>query len=481
MADRLSRRYVLTVFGSVTATVVAGCSGEDGGDGEDGTATEESPNPAQTQSAVHTETPTSTATATATEPDVTLSFDHPDVVRTDEPFEMTIDGLPDTEAVDIVMEGQTEAGTVFDARATVEPDSERLAVQEATPVDGDVPADVDVPLPVALIQFLDVAFWEFNSGNGSSSWPEQRDLRYSVQTDDGRLDSTTITREYPAIDTYVEPGDGLVGRVFEPEEGTHGPAVLVLHGSGGDPPYRVAAQLAQRGFTALALEYFDGPGLSDQLREVPLEYVKTAIDWLLAHETTTGKQVGLWGVSKGGELSLLAGSRYDEVGAVTSIVGSGLVWEGWDESAGYLGDSTWSLDGEGVPYVPVLEDEDYESGAAQYTSSLEAASAETRETATIPVENIDGPVLLVSGGDDGIWPSARLQGIAADRLEAKGHDSFDHLVYEGAGHAFLQPYFPVRGTYGTAGDMYFGGSLKGNAVAAHDHWPHVIETLSTLR
>ena len=56
------------------------------------------------------------------------------------------------------------------------------------------------------------------------------------------------------------------------------------------------------------------------------------------------------------------------------------------------------------------------------------------ERATIPVEKIQGPVLLVSGSDDQVWPSSALADIAMRRLEA--HDfafPFKHLRYEGAG------------------------------------------------
>ena len=41
------------------------------------------------------------------------------------------------------------------------------------------------------------------------------------------------------------------------------------------------------------------------------------------------------------------------------------------------------------------------------------------ERATIPVENIRGPVLLVSGADDQMWPSSDLADIAMRRLESK--------------------------------------------------------------
>jgi hypothetical protein len=63
------------------------------------------------------------------------------------------------------------------------------------------------------------------------------------------------------------------------------------------------------------------------------------------------------------------------------------------------------------------------------------------EHATIPLENRRGPVLLVSGTGDKMWPSPVLAGIAIRRLES--HDfkfPFRHQKYEGAGHAILLAY-----------------------------------------
>jgi nucleolar protein 56 len=108
--------------------------------------------------------------------------------------------------------------------------------------------------------------------------------------------------------------------------------------------------------------------------------------------------------------------------------------------------------------------------------SLEAASAETIDEATIPLEEINGDVLLVSAGDDELWPTERLHDITADRLEDRHQSTVEHLRYGDAGHGILPPYSPVMGTAVSG----FGGSRAGNARAVHGHWPAVLETLSTL-
>ena len=64
--------------------------------------------------------------------------------------------------------------------------------------------------------------------------------------------------------------------------------------------------------------------------------------------------------------------------------------------------------------------------------------------ATIPVEKINGPVLLISGEDDALWPSTQLAQIAMDRLAQYQHPFPDkHLHYAGAGHLIGEPYLPT--------------------------------------
>lgn len=440
---RRTRRQTLALLGSCGGVALAGCSTDDA-----------QPSP---------------------------SFDHLDRVRVDEPFEMTIDDVPANANLEVVLEGEIEDES-FGATVTLEADGETLDVNTARVVDGDVPSGLEVPTTVALIQFADVSWWAFHRASpdppSEFGWPDERTLRFGVRADGDELGSTTIDRSYPDLEADAEPDGDLVGSVFEPDDPAEAPGIVVLHGSGGGSLDHVAAQLAQHGFTALALEYFDGLELPDDLVEIPIEYVERAIDWLLEYDGVAGDRVGLWGVSKGGELALLAGSELEAVGPVVSIAGSGIVWEGGSSADNLPETSSWSIDGDPVPYVS-LSDVQWEPGtrlADRYEEALETAASDTIEDATIPVEEIDGPVLLVSGGDDGLWPAERLHEVSADRLEAADDSSFDHLVYDDAGHGIFQPYFPLEETYGAG----YGGSLAGNAEAAHDHWPAVVDAFSTL-
>jgi dienelactone hydrolase len=408
-----------------------------------------------------------------------LAFEHLEEVRSDEVVELVIDGFPPDTGVEVTAEIELTTGTARSPTVTLEADDGRLDLAETEVVDGDPFDGVDVwdglnvPPSVALLQFVD------DLGE-TYSLPEEHDVTYHVEPQDEGTESTStsLIRTYPGNrdPQRSDPAD-LIGEVFEPPEGESGPGIVVLHGADGSPSTETAGALAANGFTAFALQYTGAPGLPSDVVEVPVEYVGDAIDWLAEHETVDGERVGIYGVSKGGELGLLAGSVFESVGAVVSIVGNGVVWEG-QVGRGTPETSSWTYEGEPVPYVPWIESavDPEKPVAEQYGLVLEATSSETIDTATIPVERIDGPVLLVSGGEDATWESELLQGFAERRLEEHGHQEFEHLVFEEAGHAIVQLYLPVDGTYGEE----LGGSPSGNAEAAHRHWPDVIGTFETL-
>src|SRR5262249_49964027 len=114
--------------------------------------------------------------------------------------------------------------------------------------------------------------------------------------------------------------------------------------------------------------------------------------------------------------------------------------------------AAWSFRGRTLPY---LQENNTSSDspptqlpgrAIAYTPFYrnQLRDARATERATIPVEKIRGPVQLVSGSDDQIWPSSELADIAFRRLETHGHPfPFRHLKYPESGHAIMVPYWPL--------------------------------------
>jgi allophanate hydrolase subunit 2 len=77
----------------------------------------------------------------------------------------------------------------------------------------------------------------------------------------------------------------------------------------------------------------------------------------------------------------------------------------------------------------------------EFTPAFEAALAEATPeaiaAARIPVENTNGPVLLVSAKHDEIWPSYKMAGyIEADLREASFSHPFKHIALNSGHYSF---------------------------------------------
>ncbi len=298
----------------------------------------------------------------------------------------------------------------------------------------------------------------------------------------------------PAVAVTPVQEEGLVAAFARPPEGVaiRG-AVVVLGGSRGGLSERSAITFAQAGFAALAVAYFGQPPLPAQLVEVPVETVLRGLEWLSAHPAIQQSRVGLVGSSKGGELALLAAATYPKrVSAVVGYVPSPIAWQGlaFDRRARRHGPrSSWTISGNPVPFLPFSRPRGIDmlrmmgmivgrpvAIRPTYENALEDSPAVQR--AMIPLENIAGPVMLISGADDQMWPSTRLCELAVDRLRTHEHPfAHKHLHYDGAGHLITPPGLASKDST-TVGHFKTGGSERANASASADAWPKVLDFLA---
>lgn len=278
--------------------------------------------------------------------------------------------------------------------------------------------------------------------------------------------------------------EGLVGTLFHPTSGGPHPGVIVLGGSGGGLDERSAALLGSYGYSALALAYFGIDPLPKELIEIPLEYFEKAITWLRSHCEVNGDKIAVRGLSKGGELSLLLGANYPEIKAVVAYVPSALIWQGISFVSVK---SSWSKDGKGLPFAYFnLSDIDRErlnSGvgvALRECYNPEKNDPTIIQEATIPVEKINGPILLISGKDDQMWPSDVFSDMVMERLKRFNHPfHFQHLCHEEAGHLInYMPYLPTTWHQKRKGKrLLVGGTPKADAHASADSWDAMLEFL----
>jgi dienelactone hydrolase len=254
---------------------------------------------------------------------------------------------------------------------------------------------------------------------------------------------------------------GLVAHLHRPAISGRHPAVILVGGSGGGIGWQnyMAALLAQRGYVALAVGYFAMPGLPQELERIPLEPFGEAIRWLARRPDVDSLRIGIGGVSKGAELALLLASRHRELRAVAAFAPSGMVFQ--SIAAGFPRTSSWTVEGRELPFVPYGTVPNSTTTAELYAAGLTAMSTEAREAATIPVERINGPVLLMSGKEDNLWPSSMLSEAVIGRLRSNSFSfPFEHVAYERAGHLISS----IRDDDVTRR----GGTTEGNALAQRD-------------
>jgi uncharacterized protein len=283
--------------------------------------------------------------------------------------------------------------------------------------------------------------------------------------------------------------EGLVGTLFCPSTPGPHPAVIALGGVGGGLREGGAEALASEGFASLALAYFGVDPLPSELVEIPLEYFEWAIAWLNSQPEVDANRIALVGNSKGGELALLLGATYPEdVKAVIGYAPSAVVWQGitFNREAYHGGPrSPWSLRGEPVPFARFARPLPTEMirmvgsylgrqpivGRVFYERALKNETAVA--AAEIALEKIDGPLLLISGTDDQMWPSTRLSEMAIERLKAHDHPfPYEHLRYEGAGHMITLPNAEPPVSWTSRYEV--GGTREANEFANADSWTKVL-------
>ena len=274
--------------------------------------------------------------------------------------------------------------------------------------------------------------------------------------------------------------DGLVGTLYAPAASEPQPAILVLGGSEGGVPEFTAAYFESLGYVTFGLAYFGDASLPPELRNIPVEYVDQALDWLGRRPEVDSAHLGVAGSSRGGELALIVASRNPDVDAVVAMVPSGLVMGTADGD-----DSAWTTGGAPVTALPFPADatwtrETLPDGTVAYRGTpaieraLDLASAESIDAATIPVERATGSVLLLGAEDDGVWPSCRLAEFAWARLSSSGHagargDQF--VCQRDAGHLFGIPGWPTEEFYAlptVAMWLVMGGTPEGNGRGARE-------------
>jgi len=334
-------------------------------------------------------------------------------------------------------------------------------------------------------------FWSMRPEEQGNSFKRKND-EFSIvfkafSEEKEELAAAQVTRICQAhdVEKIVIHEDGVDGWLFLPKGDKKLPVIVTLSGSNGGYSANRAKLFASHGFAAFALAYFGVKGLPTVLQEIPLEYFEKAFAVIKKHPRVDGNRLGLYGVSRGAELTLILGSIFpDEMHAIVAVAPSSAVQGGLCEHTG----DAWQYKGKSIaPNAPIFPT-DFNDGKGMAPSNPVRAcerfiegmkDTKGYEKAQIAVENIRCPFLFVSGGDDGIWPSDLFAEQIIARLQEKHATTrYTHLHYQKAGHAIgvphlpsLEPayYHPVRKYWQT-----LGGTPRDDQEASRDSWKKIV-------
>lgn len=253
------------------------------------------------------------------------------------------------------------------------------------------------------------------------------------------------------LECFTMARDGFHGYLHRPEHNEYpGKVVIVVGGSEGSGkiPLNLGHLFAEHGITALGLCFWNAPGLPDDLVEVPLEPIERAVTYLLS---AGFDKVAMYGISKGGELTLLASSLISAITCAIAVSPLCNVMCGIVGNKGMMGKSpspksSWAWGGKPVaPFVSGFKMNKAAIVRRLITEQqLDLCWAYGRALTTAPpasqiaVENINGPVLLISPTEDCMWPSASACKAAEGRLKEHDHPfPVKRLEYRYASHIIV--------------------------------------------
>lgn len=201
-------------------------------------------------------------------------------------------------------------------------------------------------------------------------------------------------------------------------------------------------QFLDNGYAFLALGYFGAPDIPENLDRISLDAIHEAIMTIAQNPKINTDRIAIMGGSKGGELVLNLASYFDNIDAVIAMSASHVSFAGLTSMSNT---SSWTLNDEEVPFAPTP----YSaipaliSGDHLKAYDLILSDKEAEIEAQIPVERINGAVLLLSGKNDEAWPSTAMSDKVIDRLKKNRFEYYyEHIALDG-GHTSPTEHFDL--------------------------------------
>lgn len=188
----------------------------------------------------------------------------------------------------------------------------------------------------------------------------------------------------------------------------------------------------KQGYAFLAIGYFKSTGAPDTLNKIAIDKVHDAITIAAQNPSIDQNRIAIIGGSRGADLALLIGSYFKDIKCVIGIVPSHAAFPG---HTNHFSTSAWSFNGKELPFVPVNEESVPFLMKRDLRGAFETMLKDTvaEQKALIKVEQINGPILLVSATKDEICPSGPMSEKMMARLKAKKFAfPYQHISIEGS-------------------------------------------------
>lgn len=404
---------------------------------------------------------------------------------------------PPGSLVEITATMQDGVGNTWSSRAVVQVREDGTAsVGDGPPVSGSF-SDAD---PTGLIwsaSSADKTASVFSSGVGQGMTVAFTALTEVADPDETPdIAQAVVTRRYmtPNIEIKEVRQEGLVGVIFESGD-ERGAGVIMIPGAlpADLNALPVAALLASRGMTVLVVEYQGADGLPEGFSQIPLETFVRAAEYLYRHPKVDRRLVAGYGFDRGAE-ALLATISYTPIDlrCAVAVSPSCVAWQASAKGKGSNA-SAWTFKGQQVPFMKLksggVVGQKLWKSVKRGPSALKLLSAYTESLkdpesfarACFPVERFAGPILMLAGDDDQVWPSGEMAELLFGRRRARSANLEDQRMrFEGAGHLLRFPYLPsTLSSYidPDGGGLELGGQVPASVHGDMEAWDKTLDFL----
>ncbi|MEM1391520.1 MAG: acyl-CoA thioesterase/bile acid-CoA:amino acid N-acyltransferase family protein [Pseudomonadota bacterium] len=298
--------------------------------------------------------------------------------------------------------------------------------------------------------------WSMQPVNDESVSPDDT-VELEAIIDGNTVASASFDLQMEPTGFTLQDVPSLPGSYFAPypAPGDH-PVIILIGGADSLKVNRetLMPQLVSQGYSVFHFATYEiiygrskptVEGLPTTYVDIPLDQLQLVYDWLAQQDGVDEDRIGLHGFSRNGAYVLLAATRFSWVKAVAAIAPSDVVWEGWGNGVTQGVTSSYSWQGEPLPFVPYSDTWLRETskfgrgGRGRLRTPMDEgrwANPDRVLAARIPVETYAGPLLAAGGEQDDLWSAGHMVQNVAERRAENGL-STELLVFPDAGHNLL--------------------------------------------